>query len=81
MKKLGLFFILIVSISAMSEDEIYSIVVSLFKGMAKAEESECSSAFINQKEKILEIIHIMIDDLNSGVDSNVAIQKCKIGRS
>ena len=78
MKKLGLFFVLIVSISAISEDEIYSIVVSLFKGMAKAEESECASVFINQKEKILEIIHIMIDDLNSGIDSNVAIQNCAI---
>ena len=78
MNKLGLFFILIVSISCISEDEIYTIVISLFKGMSKNEDSECAGVLINQKDKILEIIHIMIDDLKSGVDTNVAIQNCAI---
>ena len=46
--------------------------------MSKNEDSECANVLINQKDKILEIIHIMIDDLKSGVGINVAIQNYAI---
>ena len=81
MNKNRLLLILIISISSIlsiSEDEIYSIVVSIFKGLSKNEPSDCEGVFINQKEKILDIVHIAIDDIKSGVEMNVAIQNLAI---
>ena len=78
MNKFGLILLLIASVCSITEDEIYEAVVRLVKGMAETEEAACSAVLVKQKEKILEIVHQAIDEINSGVDANTAIQNAVI---
>jgi hypothetical protein len=78
MNKFGLILLLIASVCSITEDEIYEAVVRLVKGMAETEEAACSAVLVKQKEKILEIVHQAIDEINSGVDSSTAIQNALI---
>ena len=78
MNKFGLILLLIASVCSITEDEIYEAVVRLVKGMAETEEAACSDILVKQKEKILEIVHQAIDEINSGVDSSTAIQNALI---
>ena len=55
-------------LSEISEDEIYDLVVSLFRGMAETDEAACSGVLVKQKDKILVIIHAAIDEINSRVE-------------
>ena len=55
-------------------DDIYAAVVSLFKGMAETEEYKCAQVLVDQKEKILEIVYAMIDEINAGTEIETAIQ-------
>ena len=60
------------------EDDIYAAVVALFKGMAETEEAACAQVLVNQKTRILEIVHETIDEINAGTDTNTAIQNAVI---
>lgn len=61
-----------------SEDEIYDMVVSLFRGMAETDEAACAGVLVKQKDKILVIVHAAIDEINSGVDVGTALQNALI---
>ena len=65
-------------LSEISEDEIYDIVVSLFRGMAETDEQACAGVLVKQKDKILVIVHAAIDEINSGVDVSTALQNALI---
>ena len=83
MNKFGLILLLIASISSfpfteIPEDDIYAAVVALFKGMAETEEAACAGVLVKQKDKILEIVHAAIDEIQSGVDTNTALQNALI---
>ena len=83
MNKFGLILLLIASISSfpfteIPEDDIYAAVVALFKGMAETDEALCSGVLVKQKDKILEIVHACIDEINSGVDASTALQNALI---
>ena len=74
------FLLFLVSIKAQdtTEDTIYAAVVALFKGMAETDEALCSGVLVKQKDKILEIVHACIDEINSGVDASTALQNALI---
>ena len=76
--KFGLFLLLLASVCTITEDEIYSYVVSLFKGMAETEEATCSQVLVKQKDRILEIVHEAIDEINAGTDTSTALQNALI---
>ena len=76
--KFGLFLLLLASVCTITEDEIYSYVVSLFKGMAETEEATCSGVLVKQKDRILEIVHEAIDEINAGTDTSTALQNALI---
>jgi hypothetical protein len=76
--KFGLFLLLLASVCTITEDEIYSYVVSLFKGMAETEEATCSGVLVKQKTRILEIVHEAIDEINAGTDTSTALQNALI---
>jgi hypothetical protein len=76
--KFGLFLLLLASVCTITEDEIYSYVVSLFKGMAETEEATCSEVLVKQKVRILEIVHEAIDEINAGTDTSTALQNALI---
>ena len=76
--KFGLFLLLLASVCTITEDEIYSYVVSLFKGMAETEEAACSEVLVKQKTRILEIVHEAIDEINAGTDTSTALQNALI---
>lgn len=76
--KFGLFLLLLASVCTITEDEIYSYVVSLFKGMAETEEATCSEVLVKQKTRILEIVHEAIDEINAGTDTSTALQNALI---
>jgi len=83
MNKLGLILLLICSVFSFKlkeipEDDIYAAVVALFKGMAETEEAACAQVLVNQKTRILEIVHETIDEINAGTDTNTAIQNAVI---
>ena len=83
MNKFGLILLLIASFSTFTaqeipEDDIYAAVVALFKGMAETEEAACAGVLVKQKDKILEIVHAAIDEIQSGVDTNTALQNALI---
>ena len=70
------FLLFLVSVKAQdtTEDTIYAAVVALFKGLAETEEAKCSAVLVNQKEKILEIVHAAIDEVKAGTAVETAIQ-------
>ena len=76
--KFGLFLLLLASVCTITEDEIYSYVVSLFKGMAETEEATCAEVLVKQKTRILEIVHEAIDEINAGTDTSTALQNALI---
>jgi len=76
--KFGLFLLLLASVCTITEDEIYSYVVSLFKGMAETEEATCAGVLEKQKTRILEIVHEAIDEINAGTDTSTALQNALI---
>ena len=76
--KFGLFLLLLASVCTITEDEIYSYVVSLFKGMAETEEATCAGVLVKQKTRILEIVHEAIDEINAGTDTSTALQNALI---
>ena len=76
--KFGLFLLLLASVCTITEDEIYSYVVSLFKGMAETEEATCVGVLEKQKTRILEIVHEAIDEINAGTDTSTALQNALI---
>ena len=78
MNKFGLLLLLFASVFTITEDEIYSYVVSLFKGMAETEEAACAGVLVKQQDRILEIVHQTIDEINSGVDTSTALQNALI---
>ncbi len=78
MNKFGLFLLLIASVCTITEDEIYSYVVSLFKGMAETEEAACAGVLEKQKARILEIVHQAIDEINAGTEVGTALQNALI---
>ena len=83
MNKFGLILLLIASFYTFTaqeipEDDIYAAVVALFKGMAETEEAACAGVLVKQKDKILEIVHAAIDEIQSGVDTNTALQNALI---
>ena len=78
MNKFALLVLLFAAVCTIDEDEIYSYVVSLFKGMAETDEALCSGVLVKQKDKILEIVHACIDEINSGVDASTALQNALI---
>ena len=78
MNKFALFVLLFAAVCTIDEDEIYSYVVSLVTGMAETEEAACAGVLVKQKDKILEIVHQAIDEINSGVDTNTALQNALI---
>ena len=78
MNKFVLLLFLFASVFTIEEDEIYSYVVSLVKGMAETDEAACAGVLVKQKTKILEIVHQAIDEINSGVDTNTALQNALI---
>ena len=65
-------------LTEITEDEIYDLVVSLFKGMAETDEAACAGVLVKQKEKVLEIVNAAIDEINSGVDVGTALQNALI---
>ena len=83
MKKLGLLILLIASVSslnlkALPVDELYAAFVSLFKGFAKTPQAACAGVIEKEKNKILEIIYMAVDDLNAGKNLNTAVQTAVI---
>jgi len=46
--------------------------------MAETEEAACAQVLVNQKTRILEIVHETIDEINAGTDTNTAIQNAVI---
>ena len=78
MNKFALLVLLFAAVCTIDEDEIYSYVVSLVKGMAETDEAACAGVLVKQKSKILEIVHQAIDEINSGVDTSTALQNALI---
>ena len=78
MNKFALLVLLFAAVCTIDEDEIYSYVVSLFKGMAETDEAACAGVLVKQKDKILEIVHQAIDEINAGVDTSTALQNALI---
>ena len=85
MNKFGLILLLVASVFSFKlkireirEDDIYAAVVALFKGMAETEEAACSQVLVNQKPKILEIVHEAIAEIEAGTDTSTAIQNAVI---
>ena len=85
MNKLGLILLLVTCVFSFQlkyreipEDDIYAAVVALFKGMAETEEAACSQVLINQKPKILEIVHEAIAEIEAGTDISTAMQNAVI---
>ena len=78
MNKFALLVLLFAAVCTIDEDEIYSYVVSLVKGMAETDEAACAGVLVKQKAKILEIVHQAIDEINSGVDTSTALQNALI---
>ncbi len=76
--KFGLFLLLLASVCTITEDEIYSYVVSLFKGMAETEEAACAGVLEKQKARILVIVHEAIDEINAGTEVGTALQNALI---
>ena len=79
MNKFGLILLLIASFSTFTsqeipEDDIYAAVVALFKGMAETDEAARAGVLVKQKDKILEFVHAIIDEIESGVDTGTALQ-------
>ena len=65
-------------LSEIDEDQIYDLVVSLFRGMAETDEQACAGVLIKQKDKIMVIVHAAIDEINQGVDVSTALQNALI---
>ena len=85
MNKFGLILLLVASVFSFKlkireipEDDIYAAVVALFKGMAETEEAACSQVLVNQKSKILEIVHETIAEIEAGTETGTAIQNAVI---
>ena len=85
MNKFGLILLLVASvfsfklkIKEIPEDDIYAAVVALFKGMAETEEATCSQVLVNQKSRILEIVHEAIAEIESGTDASTALQNALV---
>ena len=76
--KFGLFLLLLASVCTITEDEIYGYVVSLFKGLAETEEAACAAVLVKQKDRILQIVHEAIDEINAGTDTSTALQNALI---
>lgn len=85
MNKLGLFVLLLASVSCINiqitddeTDQIYSAVVALFRGMAETEDATCAAALVKGKDKVLEIVLAAIDEVKAGTDVQTAISNAVI---
>jgi len=78
MNKFGLLILLFATVASITEDEIYDMVVSFFRGMAETEEATCAGVLINQKTKIMEIVHAAIDEYKAGADIATVAQNAAV---
>ena len=79
-----LFIFLLATVSCYSKngeipvEQIYDVVVGLFKGMAQTEEARCAGVFTNQKTQILDIVYACIDEIKAGTEIATAIQNAAL---
>ena len=81
MNKLGLFFLLLATVSCLTDeqtDKIYSYVVSVFRGMAETEEATCAQVLENHKDQVLDIVLTAVEEVKGGKDVQQAISDAVI---
>ena len=81
MNKLGLFFLLLATVSCLTDeqtDKIYSYVVSVFRGMAETEEATCAQVLENHKDQVLDIVLTAVEEVKGGKDVQQAISDAAI---
>ena len=81
MKKFALVFCLLLIINFSQEqvnisyENIYDLLINLFRGMSATEECKCAKVFVENKTRMLKAVNSLIEDLKAGQDfsSSIAI--------